>query len=82
MWVATQDLPRSSAHPIYARLNQILDQNDFDGFIEGLFQRFYAGVASVSSFPPWWKFRFRDSCDLGSERLFETGLEIEKTFGS
>ena len=36
MWVATQDLPRSAAHPFYARLNQILDQHDFDGFVEGL----------------------------------------------
>jgi hypothetical protein len=35
MWVATQDLPRSAAHPFYARLNQILDQHDFDGFVEG-----------------------------------------------
>ena len=42
MWVATQDLPRSAAHPFYARLNQILDQHDFDGFVEGLCQRFYA----------------------------------------
>ena len=25
MWVATQDLPRSAAHPFYTRLNQILD---------------------------------------------------------
>ena len=30
MWVATQDLPRSAAHPFYTRLNQILDQQDFD----------------------------------------------------
>jgi hypothetical protein len=35
MWVATQDLPRSAAHPFYTRLNQILDQHDFDGFVEG-----------------------------------------------
>jgi hypothetical protein len=42
MWVATQDLPRSAAHPFYARLNQILDQHDFDGFVEGLCRRFYA----------------------------------------
>jgi hypothetical protein len=41
MWVATQDLPRSAAHPFYARLNQILD-HDFDGFVEGLCERFYA----------------------------------------
>jgi transposase len=42
MWVATQDLPRSTAHPFYARLNQIFDQHDFDGFVEGLCERFYA----------------------------------------
>jgi transposase len=42
MWVATHDLPRSAAHPFYTRLNQILDQHDFDGYVEGLCQRFYA----------------------------------------
>src|SRR5262245_10950021 len=42
MWVATQDLPRSAAHPFYARLNQILDEHDFDKYVEGLCQRFYA----------------------------------------
>jgi transposase len=42
MWVATQDLPRTAAHPFYARLNQVLDQHDFDGFVEGLCAQFYA----------------------------------------
>ena len=42
MWVATQDLPRSAAHPFYARLNQILDEHDFDEFVERLCERFYA----------------------------------------
>jgi len=42
MWVATQDLARSVAHPFYVRLNQILDQHDFDGYVEGLCERFYA----------------------------------------
>jgi transposase len=42
MWVAMHDLPGSAAHPFYARLNQILDQHDFDGYVEGLCQRFYA----------------------------------------
>ena len=40
MWVATQDLPRSAAHPFYTRLNQILDEHDFDKYAEGLWQRF------------------------------------------
>lgn len=42
MWVATQDLPRSAGHPFYTRLNEILDQHDFDGFVESLCARFYA----------------------------------------
>lgn len=42
MWVATQDLPRSAAHPFYTRLNQILDEHGFDGDVEGLSQQFYA----------------------------------------
>ena len=42
MWVATQDLPRSAAHPFCARLNQILEQQGFDGYVEGLCERFYA----------------------------------------
>ena len=42
MWVATQDLPRTAAHPFYTRLNQIRDTADFDGYVEALCQRFYA----------------------------------------
>lgn len=42
IWVATRDLPRSAAHPFYARLNQILDEHDFDGFVERLREWFYA----------------------------------------
>ena len=42
MWVATQDLPRSAAHPFHTRLNQILDEHDFDKYVEGLCQRFYS----------------------------------------
>jgi transposase len=42
MWVATQDLPRTAAHPFYTRLNHILDEHGFDGYVEGLCRRFYA----------------------------------------
>src|SRR6188472_1265881 len=42
MWVTTQDLPRSAGHPFYARLNQILDQHDFDRYVEGRCELFYA----------------------------------------
>jgi transposase len=42
MWVATQDLQRSAAHPFDTRLNQILDEHAFDGYVEGVCERFYA----------------------------------------
>ena len=56
MWVATQDLPRSAAHPFYARLNQILDERDFDRYVEGLCQRFYADYGRPG-LPPGRYFR-------------------------
>jgi hypothetical protein len=33
---------QSCLDPFYARLNQILDQHDFDRLVEGLCERFYA----------------------------------------
>jgi hypothetical protein len=50
MCVATQDLPRSAAHPFYTRLNQILDTADFDSHVESLCQRFYADERWVSGY--------------------------------
>ena len=57
MWVATEDLPRSAAHPFYRRLNQILDQDDFDGYVESLCQRFYADEVGRPGLPPGRYFR-------------------------
>lgn len=57
MWVATQDLPRSAAHPFYARLNHILDQADFDGYVESLCQHFYADEIGRPGLPPGRYFR-------------------------
>jgi transposase len=56
MWVATNDLSRSAAHPFYMRLNQILDKDDFDGYVEGLCQRFYA-MEGRPGLPPGRYFR-------------------------
>jgi transposase len=57
MWIATQDLPRSAAHPFYTRLNQILDSADFDGHVETLCQRFYADEVGRPGLPPGRYFR-------------------------
>jgi hypothetical protein len=72
MWVATQDLPRSVAHPFYTRLNQILDKADFAGYVESLCQRFYADELGRPGLPPGRYFRL---LLLG---CFE-GLDSERT---
>ena len=54
--MATHSLPRSAAHPFYARLNQILDQHDFAAFVEGLCERFYADDGRLG-LPPGRYFR-------------------------
>jgi transposase len=57
MWVATQDLPRSAAHPFYTRLNQILDTVAFDPYVETLCQRFYADDVGRPGLQPGRYFR-------------------------
>ena len=57
MWVATADLPRSAGHPFYERLNQVLDDADFDGFVEGQCAPFYADGVGRPSLAPGRYFR-------------------------
>ncbi|HUE87237.1 MAG TPA: transposase [Vicinamibacterales bacterium] len=57
MWVPTHDLPRSAGHPFYARLNEILIDADFDGYVESLCQRFYAATIGRPGLPPGRYFR-------------------------
>ncbi len=73
-WVATQDLPRSAAHPFYTRLNQILDEHDFDKYVEELCQRFYSDEGRPG-LPPGRYFR------LLAIGYFE-GLDAERAIGS
>src|SRR4029434_7750010 len=42
MWIATNELPRPSAHPFYEQLSGVLDKAGFDPHVEELCARFYA----------------------------------------
>jgi len=42
IWIANVELARSPGHPFYQRLNELLDGEKFDGFVEGLCGKFYA----------------------------------------
>lgn len=57
MWVATTDLPTCAGHPFYARLNQLLAEQGFDDFAEGLCAPFYAKTMGRPGLPPGIYFR-------------------------
>jgi transposase len=50
-------LPTTAAHPFYERLNALLDEHDFDAFVEGLCQSYYAATMGRSSVAPGIYFR-------------------------
>ncbi len=42
IWIANAELACSPGHPFYRRLNELLESEKFDGFVEGLCRKFYA----------------------------------------
>jgi transposase len=42
LWIAHTELPRTVAHPFYEQLNRLLEERDFDEFVERQCSRFYA----------------------------------------
>jgi transposase len=57
LWIPTGKIPAPPAHPFYRRLNEILTQNEFDKFVEGLCARFYAAKMGRPSLIPGIYFR-------------------------
>ena len=57
LWVAAGELPKSGGHPFYRRLSELLDEHDFDTFVEGLCEKFYAVKMGRPSLTPGIYFR-------------------------
>jgi transposase len=57
IWIATNDVPTSSAHPFYVRLNRILDLAGVVAHVEELCARFYAETMGRPSLAPGRYFR-------------------------
>lgn len=57
LFIAASDLPRSAAHPFYAKLNEVLAGWKFDPFVEGLCSQFYAEKIGHPSLEPGKYFR-------------------------
>ena len=57
LWIAAAELPATAAHPFYQRLNQLLDEQGFDQFVEALCASFYADRMGRPSLTPGIYFR-------------------------
>ena len=57
LWVSAADLPTTAAHPFYRRLNAMLDEQQFDEFVERACRSFYAETMGRPSLTPGMYFR-------------------------
>lgn len=57
MWLATEQLPRTAGHVFYDRVNRILIEQGFDGFVEKACESFYAKKMGRPSLEPGIYFR-------------------------
>jgi transposase len=57
IWIPSCELARPASHPFYERLNQLLARHDFDRFVEGTCQRFYAATMGRPGLAPGIYFR-------------------------
>jgi len=57
LWIPSCTVARPAGHPFYECLNQLLAQHDFDRFVEGQCQRFYAATMGRPGLAPGVYFR-------------------------
>src|SRR5438067_13168040 len=57
LWLTTSQLLPPPAHPFYQKLNQLLEEAQFDGYVEDLCRPYYADDIGRPSIPPGVYFR-------------------------
>ncbi len=57
IWIAHAELASAPGHPFYQRLNELLEGEGFDGFVEGRCAKFYAAQYGRPSLTPGIYFR-------------------------
>jgi transposase len=57
IWIAHTELPSAPGHPFYQRLNELLEGEKFDEFVEGRCAKFYAAKYGRPSLTPGMYFR-------------------------
>ena len=59
LWISATRIPSTPAHPFYRKLNELLNDQGFDSFVEGRCRRFYAEKMGRPSLAPAVYFRTR-----------------------
>ena len=57
LWTPTAALPLGASHPLYTRLNQILDEKKFDEYAETICEQFYTAEVGRPGLAPGIYFR-------------------------
>jgi transposase len=57
LWIAHSELAAAPGHPFYQRLNELLEAEGFDEFVEGRCAKFYAARYGRPSLTPGIYFR-------------------------
>src|SRR5439155_26029547 len=57
LWIAHTELAAAPGHPFYQRLNELLEAEGFDEFVEGRCAKFYAEKYGRPSLMPGFYFR-------------------------
>ncbi len=57
LWIAATQLPRSPGHVFYVKLNELLAEAGFDGWVENLCRPYYAETMGRPGIPPGIYFR-------------------------
>ena len=57
LWISHDAVASSPGHPFYERLEQVLDEEGFDAFVESKCSRYYAKTMGRPSIPPGVYFR-------------------------
>src|SRR5258708_36678472 len=71
LWIAHTELAAAPGHPFYQRLNELLEAEGFDEFVEGRGAKVYAGKDGRPSLTPGIYFRallIGDFGGIGAER--------------
>src|ERR1017187_3658042 len=68
IWIAHTELASAPGHPFYQRLNELLEAEGFDEFVEGRCAQFYAAKYGRPSLTPIAKRRSAEARAAGSSR--------------